>query len=369
MKRGSRYFCGLSLAASLALAIYLVARVGVALIFEKFQLLGWSFTALILLAGLRQGIRSIGWQVCLNQQGCRANLFRLFGLRLIGNAIADVTPAGFLLGESIKVWAYSEHMHRKASAASIAIEDLIYGLASTLFISGGAALLMLDVVVPERFQLMAGGVTVLFLLFVAGLGFVIVKQKPWLTTVFDHLAKHWSRWGRIDTLERDIRDFEANIHQFFRTRRKAFLCVLVLEGLAHVIGMGEVFMILMATAGHASIMTAYLVEAANRLVQLAFFIPLGLGAQEGAAGAALKGLGYSLSEGVSLAVIRKGQAIFWDVIGLLLAARWFLSRSETQGITESLRGGHEMLDFQRGTRVDSILKSVMPVISGLRFKS
>src|SRR5690348_2292947 len=329
MKQSSRYFCGLSIAASLALAIYLIARVGLSSIFEKFQLLGWSFTALILLAGVRQGIRSIAWQFCLNQEDRRASLLQLFGLRLIGNAIGDLTPAGFLLGESVKVWACAEHMNRKAGTASIAEEDLIYGLASTLFVSGGAALLLLGVVVPERFQLLTGGLTVFFLMLVAGLGFMIVKQKPWLTAVFKCLTKHFSRWCRSDTLEREIRQFEANIHQFFRTRRKAFLCVLVLEGLAHMIGMGEVFLILMATAGHASFLTAYLVEAANRLVELTFFIPLGLGAQEGAAGAALKGLGYSLSEGVSLAVIRKGQAIFWDAAGLLLAARWFISRSET----------------------------------------
>jgi glycosyltransferase 2 family protein len=348
MKRGSRYFCGLSLAASLALAIYLVTRAGVSSIFEKFQLLGWGFAALILLAGVRQGIRSIAWQVCLNKEDCRTSLLRLFGLRLIGNAISDVTPTGFLLGESVKVWACSEHMHRKASAASVAVEDLIYGLASTLFISGGTALLLLDVVVPEHFQLLAGGVTAFILLSVAGLGFIIVKQKPWLTAVFDRLTNRCPRWDFAAILGGKIRDFEANIHQFFRTRRKAFLSVLVLEGLVHMIGTGEVFLILMATAGHASILTAYVVEAANRLVQLAFFLPLGLGAEEGAAGATLGALGYGLTEGVSLAVIRKGRTIFWDAIGLLLAARWSISRTETRGITEGLRGDHEALDCQRG---------------------
>ncbi|HEX5413963.1 MAG TPA: lysylphosphatidylglycerol synthase domain-containing protein [Terriglobia bacterium] len=343
MKRGSRYFCGLSLAASLGLAIYLVARTGVSSIFEKFQLLGWGFTILILLAGLRQGIRSIAWQVCLKKEDCRANLLRLFALRLVGNAVSDVTPAGFLLGESAKVWACSDHMEKKASAASIAVEDLIYGLASTLFISGGAALLLLDVVVPERFQLLTGGVTAFILLSVAGLGFIIVKQKCWLTPLPDRLTKLCSRWICTDTLERDIRDFEVNIHQFFQTRRMAFLCVFVLEALVHVIGTGEVFLILMTTAGHASILTAYLVEAANRLVQLAFFIPLGLGAEEGVAGATLGALGYGLAEGVSLAVIRKGRTIFWDAVGLLLAAIWSISRSEGQGITGSLRQGPERL--------------------------
>ena len=328
MKRGSRYLCGLSLAASLGLAIYLITRAGLSSIFEKFQLLGWGFATLVMLAGMREGIRSIAWRVCLNQEDRRASLLRLFGLRLIGNAIADVTPAGFLLGESVKVWACSEHMSGKASAASIAVEDLIYGLASTLFISGGAALVLLDAVVPARFQLLTAGATALSLLSVAGLALIIVKQKPWLTAAFRRLTKLCSRWDCANKLEKQISDFETNIRQFFRTRKKAFLCVFVLESLVHVIGMGEVFLILIATVGHASILTAYLVEAANRLVQLAFFIPLGLGAQEGAAGAALKGLGYSLSEGVSLAVIRKGQTVFWDALGLLLAARWFISSSK-----------------------------------------
>lgn len=343
MKQYSRYFCGLILAASLGLAIYLVMRAGISLILEKFQLLGWGFIVLILLAGARQGVRSFAWQICLNKDDSRTGFLRLFGLRLAGNAIADVTPAGFLLGESVKVWACPDHTQREESAASIAVEDLIYGLASTLFVSGGAALVLLDAIVPARFQLLTAGATALSLLSIAGLGLIIVKQKPWLTAAFRRLSKLCSRWDCANKLEKQISDFETNIHRFFRTRRKVFLCVFVLEVLVHVIGMGEVFLILIATVGHASILTAYLVEAANRLIRLAFFIPLGLGAQEGAAGAALKGLGYSLSEGVSLAVIRKGQTVFWDALGLLLAARWFISSSKRNRSQEVYAGAMERL--------------------------
>jgi uncharacterized membrane protein YbhN (UPF0104 family) len=62
-------------------------------------------------------------------------------------------------------------------------------------------------------------------------------------------------------------------------------------------------------------------------VQLAFsFVPLGLGIQEGAAAATMQALGYTPTEGVSLAIIRKIRSVFWAALGLLLAARYSISR-------------------------------------------
>src|SRR2546426_7206265 len=108
-----------------------------ATIFEKARLLGWGFVSLLLLSGVRQGLRTVAWRSCVEPDGHRPGLLDLFGLRIVGEALNDVTPAGPLLGETAKVLAGSRRMSTQSSASSVVIENLIYGPAAALFILSG----------------------------------------------------------------------------------------------------------------------------------------------------------------------------------------------------------------------------------------
>lgn len=86
------------------------------------------------------------------------------------------------------------------------------------------------------------------------------------------------------------------------------------------------------TALHFSLLAAYLVEAANRAVQLFFaFVPFGLGVEEGAAAGTLKALGYSATQGVSVAILRRARSVFWATLGLLWAVRYCMVRPVEEG--------------------------------------
>jgi hypothetical protein len=55
-------------------------------------------------------------------------------------------------------------------------------------------------------------------------------------------------------------------------------------------------------------------------------VPFGLGVDEGTTAATLHSLGRTLSEGVSVAAIRKLRSLFWDFVGLGLAAHFMIAR-------------------------------------------
>lgn len=91
--------------------------------------------------------------------------------------------------------------------------------------------------------------------------------------------------------------------------------------------MAEAYLILRVTTFHASLLTSYLVEVANRAVQLFFaFVPFGVGVEEGAAAGTLKALGYGASQGVSLAILRRARTVFGAALGVLFAARYCVAR-------------------------------------------
>src|SRR3989442_5951556 len=123
-----------------------------ATIFEKARLLGWGFVSLLLLSGVRQGLRTVAWRSCVEPDGHRPGLLGLFGLRIVGEALNDVTPAGPLLGETAKVLAVSRRMSTQSSASSVVIDNLIYGLPPGFFILIGVALALLTLAQTTDFD-------------------------------------------------------------------------------------------------------------------------------------------------------------------------------------------------------------------------
>ncbi len=328
MKRSLHYLRPLASIASLALFFYVLRRTGVSTILDGARELGAGFVVLVLLSGLRHALRTAAWHASIEPGVPRPGLISLFGLRLVGEALNGVTPAGPLFGEGTKVWAASNWMPVSSSASSVLIENLVYGLASGLFMLSGAIVALIVVSQHARFVswIVIAGLAACLLVFGAML------RVPLMTRLLDRLPAT-SRVKRfVEPYEARIAAVEAEVQGFFRTRRAAFSGIFILEFLTNFTGVAEAYLILKVTTPHASLLTSYLVEVANRVVQLFFaFVPFGLGVEEGAAAGTLKALGYSVSEGVSLAILRRARAVVWSAVGLLVAARYWVSRPVEKG--------------------------------------
>lgn len=138
MTRNLHYVRILATIASLAFFVYILGRTSTATVLDKAALLGWGFAFLIVLSGARQALRTLAWDRCVEPGGPRPGLLDLFGLRLVGEAFNNLTPAGPLVGETAKVWAASRSMPAQSSVSSVVIENLIYYLAAALFMLSGS---------------------------------------------------------------------------------------------------------------------------------------------------------------------------------------------------------------------------------------
>jgi uncharacterized membrane protein YbhN (UPF0104 family) len=327
VKKPSHFARPLVLVASIALFIYMFHLTTAAAILEKARLLGWGFVSLLLLSGVRQGLRTVAWRSCVEPGGHRLSLLDLFGLRLVGEALNDMTPAGPLLGETAKVLAVSRRMSTQSGASSVVIENLIYGLAAVLFMLSGVVLALLKLATSHGFRWLAGGLVICSLLTMLFCFSLVSRRVLLLGMIIDRLKGWGLDWAFLDHHERDARVVEMSIYDFFLTRRSLFLYILAIEIATNFTGIAEAYLVLKATTAHSSVLAAYLAESASRAVQWAFaFVPFGLGVQEGVAAATLEAFGYTASEGVSLAVIRKIRTLVWAALGLLLAAKYSIAK-------------------------------------------
>ena len=326
MNRTSRYVSYLSAVVSVALLGYLLRRAGVSTVVQALRLLGAGFLVLLILSGIRHGLRAIAWRLCVDPGAHSQRFWELFTLRLMGESVTDLSPAGPFLGESVKIWAVSKSISAKFGVTSVVIEDLVYSLGTGLFVFAGF-LILLAATARNYHLVKAGGA--IFLLILAIIAAVTVTvRKSHLPEKLSLRIRNTSvgqtlvaRYGQV------VRSWQTGIRDFFQTRRKLLFVVLSIEIAVNLISLAETYLILKGATPHASYLDAYLVESANRCAQLvASFVPFGLGVDEGTTTATLHSLGRSLSEGVSVAAIRKLRSLFWDFLGLGLAAHFILAR-------------------------------------------
>src|SRR5579872_1163161 len=156
MKRTLRQLRTLASIASIALFVYVLQRSGPVLVFDKIRLLGWGFAFLILLSGARHLLRAVAWSYCVQTGGRRPSALDLFGPRLVGEALDDLTPAGPLLGQTAKLAVVSKLIPANAGASSVVIENLVYTLAAGLFMLSGLVLALFTLTTPHKFRWIGG---------------------------------------------------------------------------------------------------------------------------------------------------------------------------------------------------------------------
>jgi hypothetical protein len=330
VRKALQYLRPLASIASLGLFFYALRWTGMSTILDGARALGAGFVLLILLSGLRHALRTAAWHASIEPGIPRPGLLSLFRLRLIGEGLNGVTPAGPLLGESAKAVAASKLMPSSSSASSVLIENLIYGLAAGLFMLSGAMAALAAVSTRPHPGVWIAIACLMGLLLVPLVG--LRRGTPLVAIVLDRLPAGSRLKRLLEPHENQIKNVEAEVCWFFQERGTAFIAILGLEILANFTGVAEAYLILKVTTLHASLLASFLVEAGYRAVQVFFaFVPFGLGLEEGAAAETLKTLGYGISQGVSLAVLRRARTIFWSGLGLLLAAHFWVAKPVEEG--------------------------------------
>src|SRR5258707_13623546 len=104
MNRTSRCVSFLATVAGIALLGYLLRRAGMNTVVQAIRLLGAGFLALLFLSGIRHYLRAIAWRCWVDPGAQPQRLLDLFTLRLIGESVTDLSPAGPSLGKSVNAW-------------------------------------------------------------------------------------------------------------------------------------------------------------------------------------------------------------------------------------------------------------------------
>jgi hypothetical protein len=300
------------------LLVLTVRRVGWADVQRSLTDLGWWYVPIVLLGGLRFASRSRAWQVCA---GMTALTFRrAFSATLAGDALGNVTPLGLLASEPAKVFFVNDRVATVNAVSSVAAENAFY-VTSVLVMLGAGALTFFEIAeLPAGLRL--GAQVVLAAVMLGGVaGLWILRQRPAILSRVAHVLADWSGRGR--TAPDRLREIEVHFYAVLTWPWRRIAHVIAWEGLFHAAAVAEVYLVLqlLPSTRQASLLEAFVLETAGRLIVVAFkFVPYRLGVDEAGSAMVASALALDPAIGVALALVRRLRVLFWNGVGLTLLA-------------------------------------------------
>lgn len=309
----------------IALFAWYVRGVGPGEIWGGLRSVGWGFAAIISITGLRFALRAVALSLCVDRAH-RVPFATAFNAVLSGDALGNLTPLGLIASEPTKAAFLRPHAPMGPAVAAVAIETLLYTLTVAAMIAATTVALLLTVNLPGP---MRNAALAALAAIVLGLGFV-----AWLSWRRPAIIRRLLSWilpagSRLHATADKLHDLERQIFTFAGRRRDVLAPVLAAQAAFHALGVVEIYVTLwLILPDGAPLLTAFILEGANRLVQVVFKpVPLRAGVDEVTTGTFTSMLGYGPTLGATLAIVRKVRTVFWVLVGTVLLVRRGIGRA------------------------------------------
>lgn len=304
----------------LVLLGYVIYRIGYHNILESVARVGWGFFVVVALNFSRHLARAASLYLAIEPEHRTFKYRNVAAARFGGEAVNFFSFAGPFLGDATKAVLLKKDLPLTHGASAVISDNILYYLSVILMVLVGVATLLIV------FGSGGAGVSNALMLIVifSVLGFValVLAIKYRVTPVsfaIKVLAKRNWAPGFLIRKQQSILDVENNVFQFYHNRRSDFFKVFGISLSVHALSVAEVFLALKFLGFDAYVSTAFIIESLTKVINVVFsFIPGTIGVYEGGNGIILETLGYTVTVGVALALVRRGAILFSTSIGLVI---------------------------------------------------
>lgn len=313
---------------------YLIYSVGLREILAGIGKIGFGgFALIVFIYFLRIFTRAASWKLSVYEP-YRLDLRETIPAVIIGEATSSMIPLGILISGTTKAVAVRHRVPLVVGLSSVATENLFYSFITGLYIVFGAVAFLGSFELAESWvwsiDILVGVVILLILLGIL----MVVRQWHFASAICERLYDKGIGRSLLENGRLHVRLFENLIYGYYRRYPQRFLPVILLQIAFHALGVVEIWFILSRiSAGFQSFYTAFLLESVSRFILIVFkFVPFVVGVDEAGARFVTETLALGAGLGVMLAIIRKGRALFWTTVGVVLIIKRGLSLKEISEI-------------------------------------
>lgn len=276
----------------------LIWKIGAARLWNEFVSLGWGLALFIGFEFLAESMHTKGWSYCLDRPYRRMSWFKLFRIRLAGNAINYLTPTAAMGGEVTKAALLSANHKGPEAISGVLIGRLSAGVAHALFVACGSVVVVCGANLPRPVwvaMFASGG-------FVIGgiVAFLLLQKYGKLGVFVRWLAARQFAWPSLQKLAREISTVDEALKAFYRERPGNLAPSIVWQLLGHSTGLIQTWWFLTLVHQPFSAETIATVWVLGMWFDLlTFAVPLNMGTLEGSRVVAFKAAGMGALTGMT----------------------------------------------------------------------
>lgn len=305
------------LIAGVVVLALLLWQLGPGEILRTMAVLGWHAIPILLLYGVYQAMRAIAFRLSLPRPREFPFLDALW-IRLSGDAVRALTFTGPFLGEPTKAWLLTRRgftlSQGFAATLTAAIMNLVLG--ALMGTAGLVYLLRLDGMPPPAAR-MATWLVWLNVAFLAVAAGAVVTRTYLIGAVLGWLSRVGLLRGRLKPDIAAVNGMENVLLGILHDRPARAAAILLAEVAGQVALVLELAWILRALDFSTPMMSALVIESATKFITVVFFfVPLQMGASEGAYAVVFDALGLSAAVGFSVSFFRRFRSLLVATIGL-----------------------------------------------------
>ncbi len=319
---------GLYLLLGIGLLWLVLREVDLTEVLHRTLSIGWGMLVVLFLYFCAFLIDSVTWQMVVS--GVPMNplwTYRIWKVRMVGEVLNSLIPAGGMGGEPVKAMILHRHFDigLRDGAASLMMAKTINMLSLVVFLGLGLALMA---GAPKLAGYQNTGAIGLALMAAGTSGLLLIQLGP----VSMFVRRIINTFPSLSGLERWLNlalDLEQRMIRIYRNHPTRLTIAIALAFLNWVLGAVEVYYALYFLGHPITLTEAWIIESAAQLLRAgAFFVPAGIGVQEGAFMLLCTAVTGSAELGIAVALIRRAREIVWLLWGSAIGALFSLKRPE-----------------------------------------
>jgi hypothetical protein len=299
----------------------LLWRLGPAEAFARVSRVGWSFGVMVLLYTAHHALRALAMHVCVLEP--RALRYHdALAIRLAGEAIQSLSFTGPLLAEPTRAWLLKRRglTLMEGFAATIA-EYLMSALVGAVMSIVALGCLLWRYEPSTIVVMMATAIILVFGTFILSAALAMAGHVPPLSAMAAGLGRIGVLRARLRREKGRIARLEEVLRRLFRDRPGRVTAIALIEVLAQIPLVLELYWLLRLFEVAAPAWTSFLAEGSTKVIIIAFpFIPLQVGVGEGAYALTFSAMGLPPVVGFSLAFLRRLRSLVIAGVGLAILA-------------------------------------------------
>jgi uncharacterized protein (TIRG00374 family) len=310
-----------ALLAGLAITYYTIASFGgFAAIWDELKRLSpWTYAWVLANSVLWTLSYTKGWQLLMHDEKHRIRFLGLFKVKVSGEAVNFLTPAGFIVGDPVRIMLLKKYFGPAARMRSVVVDRALHSL-SAQFYCLLAFLLVFTQDVPFPRWMSVSLIAIYFAVFLAVGSFIwtMVSGKG-----FGRFGKFFRRirmHERFPRIEAKMVELRRELEVYAGESKTPFVFSFFCHFFGRALGAVEIAVIFYGLTGRFEwVFCAILTALTSFVAVVGGFVPGSAGFLEALYAAFAKLYGFEPAMGITIQLVRRLRVLFWIAAGMLVA--------------------------------------------------